>query len=164
MPAEIELTEELTQQICDLLATMPMSKICKLPYMPSASTIQKWYALHPDFHERCRRARDLCADNTFEEHTDIINDLRAGVIEPETARVLLNGLQWKIMQLDKARYGDKPNKLTITNNTDNRRVDVTFETLKLASPDILASAKRQVIEATQTHDKHTVVNADEDEH
>lgn len=151
MPAEIVFTEEIQQRICDLLADYPMYKICKMDGMPSNSTVLKWYALYPDFHERCRRARDLSADNALDEHNQIMDDLRTGVIEPDAARVLLNGLQWRIMQLDKARYGDKPSNLTITNQTDNRRVDITFESLKLAGKDVLDAAKRQITQALEAN-------------
>ena len=152
MPTEIAFTQEIQDKICELLADMPMYKICKLEGMPSNSTIIKWYALSPEFHERCRRVRDLCADKAMEEHERITNDMLSGLIEPEAARVALNSLQWRIMQLDKARYGEKPSKLSITTHTDNRRVDVNIEALKLAPPDMLQSIKKQIIEAHETPD------------
>lgn len=156
MPAAIELTEELTQQICELLTTMPMSDICKMPYMPSNATVHKWYALYPDFHQRCRRARDLCADKLFDEHKQIVQRVIDGEMESDNARVALNGLQWQIMQLDRARYGDKPTKVSITNNSDNRRVDVTIEALRLGSPEVIENVKNQIISAHQTPDKQSV--------
>lgn len=130
--------------------------------MPSQPTLHKWYRLHPEFHEACRTARDLCADDEFERHNITIDEVRSGEIEPDVGVVILKAQQWRIQQLDKQRYGDKPSKLTITNNTDNRRVDVTLETLKLAAPDVLANAKRLVIEGNQTASKQPVINEDDE--
>lgn len=124
-----------------------MYRICQLDGMPSTSTVQKWYALYPEFHQACRNARDLCADSELERHNMLIDEVISGELEPDKARVVLQALQWRIAMLDKTRYGDKPSKLTITNNTDNRRVDVTLETLKLQPPSVLQSVKRKIIEA-----------------
>lgn len=152
MPKEIAFTQEIQDKICELLAEMPMYKLTQRDDMPSNSTVMKWYGLYPEFHERCRRVRDLQADAAIEEQARVTNDMLMGLIEPEVARVALNAIQWRIMQLDKARYGDKPSKLTITNNTDNRRVDVTFETLKLAAPSALNDLKRQITAAHENEE------------
>lgn len=152
----IEFTQELQDKICDLLAIKPMYRICQMEGMPSTSTVQKWYAVYPQFHEACRQARDLCADSEVERHNMLIDDVISGEVEPDRARVALQALQWRIGMLDKTRYGEKPNKLSITNTTDNRRVDINLETLRIAPPDILASAKMQVKQAIQTADKQLV--------
>lgn len=154
MPAEILFTQEIADKICDLLASHSMNAICDMDGMPCKATIHKWYALHPDFHTACRRARDLCADSLLDEHAEIISDIRSGAITPDQAKPMLNALQWRIMQLDKVRYGDKPSHLSITNNTDNRRVDVNFETLKLASREVLDAAKKQIASALDNSDNH----------
>lgn len=162
MPKDMSYTEELAQEIIELIPVKPMYRICQMDHMPSLKTLHKWYSEHPEFHAKCRAMRDLCADDEFERHNLTIDEVRSGEIEPEVGAVILKAQQWRIAQLDKQRYGDKPAKLTITNNTDNRRVDVTFEALKLAPPDVLAAAKRQVIDAHQTPDKHLVTNGDDE--
>lgn len=156
MPAEIPFTEELQQRIFELLADHTMTQICEMDGMPSRGTIHNWYSRYPDFLTGCRRARDLCADSVFDKHSEVIDGVLGGTIEPDVAKAALNALQWRTIQLDRVRYGDKPNSLTITNNTDNRRVDVNFESLKLASKDVLEAAKRQITHALDT-------NSDNDE-
>lgn len=144
MPAEIQFTQEIQDRICDLLADMPMSKICKLDGMPSNSTVLKWYRQHPEFHEACRRARDIQADNEVEQHKELIEKVINGTLEPDAARIALNATQWRIMMLDKARYGEKSTPTTVNNYTDNRRVDVTFEEMKLLPPEQLKHAKKLI--------------------
>jgi len=144
MPAEIQFTQEIQDKICDLLADMPMSKICKLDGMPSNSTVLKWYRQHPEFHEACRRARDICADNEVERHKELIDNVIDGTLSPDAARIALNAVQWRIIQLDKARYGDTAKPTTVNNYTDNRRVDVTFEEMKLLPPEHLKAAKQLI--------------------
>ena len=146
MPAEIPFTEELQNKIIELLASHSMNAICDMDDMPCKATIHKWYALHPNFHTACRRARDLCADSLLDEHAEIITDIRNGILTPEQAKPMLNALQWRIMQLDKARYGDKPSSVSITNNTDNRRVDVKFEAYKMLPVSTLDAIDAQIDE------------------
>lgn len=149
MPAEIPFTEEIQQRIFELLASKTMTQICEMDGMPSRGTIHNWYARYPDFLTGCRRARDLCADSVFDQHSEVIDGVLDGTIEPDVAKAALNALQWRTIQLDRVRYGDKPNTLSITNNTDNRRVDVNFESLKLAGKDVLDAAKRQITQALE---------------
>jgi hypothetical protein len=156
MPAEIPFTEEIQQRIYNLLGTKTMNEICRMDDMPSNSTIIKWYTLYPNFHDNCRRVRDLRADEELERHRQIIEDVIDGTIAPDAARVVLSALEWRTKQLDRARYGDKPSSLTINSSVDNRRVDVNFESLKLASKDVLEAAKRQIEHAH-------AINSDNDE-
>lgn len=147
MSAKIPFDEALAEKFIGLLTTKYMSEICRMDGMPSIDTIYNWYALRPDFHESCRRARGLCADDAVDRHNQVIDDVYNGTITPEQGRVVLSALEKRMSILDRARYGDKPSNLTITNNTDNRRVDVNFESLKLAGKDVLDAAKRQITQA-----------------
>ena len=146
MSAKIPFNQEIADKIIDLLSTKYLSEICAMAGMPSIDTVYNWYKQEPDFHESCRRARDISADSTVERHAQVIEDVYSGVIAPDVGRVVLHALEKRMSILDRARYGEKASTVSITNNTDNRRVDVVLEKYKLMPPDIVKDVKQQIID------------------
>lgn len=79
-----------------------MKEFCSTPdpdglKKPPRQTVIRWYESHPEFRALCERAREWAADVSAEKHHQVINDCYAGVIPPDVARVVLNGLQWRAM-------------------------------------------------------------------
>ncbi len=156
MPVELELTPELSQAILGRLSNgESLFKICNTDGMPCRNTVMKWVETRPDFCEQYTRARENGSEALVEKLHDITDDILSGTITPEQGRVVLNSLQWLVIKMKPQKYGDKPSNLTINNNTDNRRVDVVFDTLKLAPQHVLDAAKKQIVDALSDSDNTT---------
>jgi hypothetical protein len=148
MPAEIPFTEAIANTICDRLANGESLKaICSDEDMPSRSTVLRWIKASEAFEAQCAHARDEGVEVHMDRLHDIAEQVLNGTITPEQGRVVANSIQWLIMKLKPYKYGDKPPSNVTINNTDNRKIDVAFETLKLASRETLDAAKRQITQA-----------------
>jgi hypothetical protein len=101
-------TAELGAEICELTAMrVPLIRICEIPGMPSERTVYTWKRLHPDFLHEYARAREHRADARSDRIDAICEDLRAGKIDPNTARVLADCEKWQAGREKPAVYGDR---------------------------------------------------------
>ncbi len=127
-----------------------LNKICSDDDMPNRATVMKWLKERPDLAEQYAYAREEGAENLVDRVQSITDEVLSGAITPEQGRVVIHSLQWLIMKMKPQKYGDKPSSTVINNMTDNRKIDVAFETLKLASKDVLEAAKKQITHALDT--------------
>jgi hypothetical protein len=68
-------TDEITYEICDLLAGgVSLKKISDMPHMPTRATMYKWMDEHGDFLNRYTRAKQDCADYMVDEMLEIADD------------------------------------------------------------------------------------------
>lgn len=68
-------SQELADTICDRLADgESLRSICRDPAMPSKMTVWRWLDSKPDFCAQYARARELQAENFFEEIVEIADD------------------------------------------------------------------------------------------
>lgn len=103
-----EYTEELGERIADLLTEgNSLRQIEALEDMPSKSTMLRWLKKYEDFDTKCARARRIQGELAADEHKDVIDEVRAGTLTPEIARVVLSGLEWRAKKLEPKKYGDK---------------------------------------------------------
>jgi hypothetical protein len=107
-----EYTPELEELICEGISSgKSMRQLCDAKKddksFPSRSTLLRWLAKYPEFEAKCARARELQADSDFEKTGEIIEKLEEGTMEPDVARVIMSGLQWRASKLKPKRYGDK---------------------------------------------------------
>lgn len=102
------LTPELEDAILSRIEEgESMRQICSDEGMPSRRTVLRWLRENNSFATKCARARDEQADFTFDRHQDIIEDMFAGTIQTDQARVALSALQWRAAKLAPKKYGDK---------------------------------------------------------
>jgi hypothetical protein len=119
---------ELAETICDRLAGgESLVQICKGDDMPHRSTVLRWMASRPDFAAMCYRARQEQADYLFDEMARIEDDVEAGVLAPDVARVVLSSKQWRAAKLAPKKCG---NHTTVDTNTavavtQTRRLDIS---------------------------------------
>lgn len=145
MPAEIPFTETIANTICDRLANGESLKaICSDEDMPSRSTVIRWINANEAFETQCAHARDEGVEVHMDRLHDIAEQVLTGAITPEQGRVVANSIQWLIMKLKPYKYGDKPPSNVTINNTDNRKIDVAFETLKLAPKEVIDAARKYI--------------------
>ena len=134
---------ELAETICDRLADgESLVQICKGGDMPHRSTVLRWMASKPDFAAMYYRARQEQADYLFDEMARIEDDVEAGILSPDVARVVLSSKQWRA-KLAPKKYG---NHTTVDTNTavavtQTRRLDIS--TLTDEQLDALEEALRQ---------------------
>ncbi len=105
-------TAEVGLKICELLADgHSLLAISKMPWMPRISTLQGW-AWHADrsseaFVVNYARARALQAHSEFDELKEVEGELKAGKIDPHTARVLIDSIKWRLAKMLPRVYGER---------------------------------------------------------
>lgn len=159
-----DYNDDIAKLICSRMAAgKSIRQICQADDMPHVSTVFSWLSTNQLFAEQYTRARSSMLETWAETIVDLADNAEDTSEGVNKARLQIDTRKWIMSKLLPRTYGEKPTTLTINNNSDNRRVDVTLEALKLASPDILASAKRQIIEANQTPVKHPIDSTDSKE-
>jgi len=103
-----DFSEELADRICERLSNgESLRKICRADEMPHRSTVLRWVDVHPSFATKCARARELQGDYAHDEMMDIEDDVLAGKVAPDVARVVISSKQWRASKLAPKKYGDK---------------------------------------------------------
>jgi hypothetical protein len=101
-------SEELANAICERIANgESLRKICRDEGMPDRATIYRWMDSVEGFATKCARSRLLQGDHVEDEIADVIDDTRYGRLDPQAARVVLSGMQWRASKLNPKKYGDK---------------------------------------------------------
>jgi hypothetical protein len=121
-------TPEVEEDILvGLMSGMSLVKICQLEGMPERTTVCKWMANDEDFSTKCARAREFQGELSDDKLIDIVEQVEAGTLAPDQARVMASILQWRASKLKPKVYGDKQavdltsNGKTIDSLTDDER-------------------------------------------
>lgn len=97
-------TKEKAQTICELIENgMTLQAICKLPDMPTISSIYNWQDEHPEFLESYTRARVRKADTL----ADMVLSEAFNSHDAQIGRLRVDALKWMASKLSPKRYGDK---------------------------------------------------------
>lgn len=101
-------TEDIAEEICNRLVDgESMSQIAADESMPSRSTILRWQENNESFDARCERARKARAEAVHDHLVDIVNQVIAGTMAVDVARVAASIEQWRAAKLWPKRWGDK---------------------------------------------------------
>ena len=104
----MEYSEDLADTICDLVANgSNLNKIGQMKDMPARSAIYTWMDQHSSFKDKYTRARKDRADWRADNIDTICQDLKNGVIDHQTARILIDAEKWQAGKENGSRYGDK---------------------------------------------------------
>ncbi len=112
MGRKTTFTAEVGCKICELLADgHSLLAISKMPGMPKISTLQGW-AWNADWSSEAfvvnyARARALQAHREFDELKEVEGELKAGKIDPHTARVLIDSIKWRLAKMLPRVYGER---------------------------------------------------------
>ena len=112
MGRKTTFTAEVGRKICERLADgHSLLAISKMPGMPKISTMQGW-AWTPDWSDESfvgnyAHARALQAHREFDEMKETEGELKAGKIDPHTARVLIDSIRWRLSKMLPRVYGDR---------------------------------------------------------
>lgn len=105
---KVEYSEELAEQVCGLVAAgVSLTNICAQPGMPSRMSVYNWRMRFPEFREKYEFARLHRAEARSDQIDDIVADLLAKRIDPNSARAAIDALRWQASKENAARYGDK---------------------------------------------------------
>ena len=100
-------TQEIAAEICDLIAEgSNLHRICSQDAYPNRQTIFNWLKTFPDFFDNYARARELRADRRSERIDQYIDEVRAGKLDPQAARVIIDAEKWQAGKENPKIYGD----------------------------------------------------------
>lgn len=90
-----DYTEELAERICEWIAGgKSLRSFCREDDTPDVSTITRWIVKHPQFRIQYAEARESAGYAHGDEVKEIVELLREGGLDPNTARVMIDGLKW----------------------------------------------------------------------
>lgn len=101
-----KFNDKLAADICAQLAEgNSLRSICEAKDMPTARTVHYWLHENAEFLQQYREAREIQADNEFDEIRDI-----ADMATPENvsvAKLRVDARKWRASKLKPGTYGDK---------------------------------------------------------
>jgi hypothetical protein len=102
-------TPEKAKQICAHIAfgELSLTKLCKQPGMPQLQTVLDWLAAHDEFARQMVEARELRADKHRDKIEELIEQVAAGKIDPQSGRVSIEGLKWLAGIEKPQKYGER---------------------------------------------------------
>lgn len=99
-------SEDLADKICESISTgLSVKKAC-IEHGVSERSFFIWLGKHDYIVQQYTRARAIRADARFESSEQIMDDLRAGIITPDVARILFDEVKWKTGKESAMVYGD----------------------------------------------------------
>lgn len=103
-------TKELGARICEMVAErIPVCDICSMDDMPDVSTLYRWKRMFPEFHQDYARAREERAEARQDYIDTVLKEARAGVIDVQVARLIVDTEKWQMGKEKPKIYGDKLN-------------------------------------------------------
>lgn len=120
-------TPAMGKEICDRMADgESVLKISKDKGMPTAPNIRRWVlgigipAQHAEsFRLNYNEARQLQADHTFDDITEIADDSALAIdqIAMQAAKLRVDTRKWSLARMNRAKYGDQ-SQLTVGGDPD----------------------------------------------
>jgi hypothetical protein len=101
-------TPELIDKFLD--ATMngySLTKTCKEVLHISVMQMYRWIQADAQLCEDYTRCSQYRADTRADKVDEILDDLRAGKIDPNTARVMIDAIKWQAAHERPKKYGDR---------------------------------------------------------
>jgi len=101
-------TEEIGEEICARIADgMTVRQMDATPGMPTQRALYRWLEQYPDFSRRYARAREMSGQASESKIVAIQDELRAGRIDANQARVLLDAERWLAAKRAPRTHGDR---------------------------------------------------------
>lgn len=104
--SEIRTPENL-EKICKLTSegksAITISKILGIAY----TTMREWIDNDPDNAAKYARAKQDQGDYAYEQIQEVELKLEAGILDPQTSRVLIDSIKWRAGKMRPKVYGEK---------------------------------------------------------
>ena len=97
-----EIADEIVRR---MIEGESLTDICKDDHMPPRVTIYAWYDRHPEFYQRCARAREALADFLVDDIERLARDTTEENVQ--SMKVKISTKQWRAMKLAPRFYSDK---------------------------------------------------------
>lgn len=97
-----EIADEIVKR---MIEGESLTDICKDERMPPRVTIYAWYDRHPEFYQRCARAREALADFLVDEIEELAKTTTEANVQ--SRKVQISTKQWRAMKLAPRFYGDR---------------------------------------------------------
>ena len=106
--SRIAYTAEIAAEVCKRIELgETVRAIAADPEMPGRTAIFEWLRAHGDFADQYARAREESAHSSADQVVDIAQDVLAGQVLPDAARVAIDALKWTAGKRKPKVYGDK---------------------------------------------------------
>ena len=102
-----DYSDDLANQICNLMTQGASVATASSIVGISPASVYKWLGERPSFSEKYAHASRERAVARFERLDDTLAELRAGDIDANTARVIVDTIKWQCGKELPRRYGDK---------------------------------------------------------
>jgi len=100
-------TPQFIKDLCEWIAEgKSVRAYCRANPVYKSPTICLWLTQDAVFAEQYTRAMEMRGDSKFEDIDDIMDDLKAGKIDSQQARVLIDAVKWQAGKLKPKKYGD----------------------------------------------------------
>ena len=130
-PARVPYSEELAQQIFDMMASgHDVVETCQLLKIP-ARTFYNWQDQHPEFGRLCVRGREALADYDAKRIRDEISTINKD--NANAKRVSISALQWFAERRAPRAYGNK--QTTEITGKDGGPVQIEAKTINVEQLD-----------------------------
>ncbi len=132
-------TDELADAICLEIACGDGVNVACEKHKIDPRTFFRWLLENNDLRQKYMRARDNRADAHFESSKELMDDLKAGKITSDQARIMLDEIKWKCAKQAPKKYSDKytvagdPEAPLVTANIDMTKLDTDTLTKLLAA-------------------------------
>lgn len=100
-------TDQLADEICERVIMRPLHQVAQDDDMPSEAAIYSWLGKHADFAAKYARAKEIRAHRRAEQVDAIMDDLKAGKVDHQQARVMLDAIKWQTGKEAPKVFGDK---------------------------------------------------------
>lgn len=142
MARPTKYTEKLAEKICERIASGETVRgIGRDPKMPDAATIFRWAALdHEGFHEQYARAREVQAENMFEEIVEIADGasdvIKSGAEKKSGAfaqveRNRVDTRKWYLSKVLPKKFGER--NVHVTEDKDGNTMPIGGNQIEFAS-------------------------------
>jgi hypothetical protein len=121
-----DYNEQLAETICEWLsAGKSLRSFCRQQDTPDVSTICRWIVKHDEFRKQYVQARESAGYAHADGIVEIVEMLRDGLLDPNTAKAMMDGLKWSAermapkthsarQEIDHTTDGDRINNFTVT--------------------------------------------------
>lgn len=90
-----DYTQEIAESICSWIAGgKSLRAYCRQDGTPDVTTVCRWIVRHDEFRQQYTQAREAAGYAHGDGVIEVVELLRDGDIDPQTAKAMMDGLKW----------------------------------------------------------------------
>ena len=110
MARPTDYTPELAEDICKWIAGgKSLRSFCRKPKTPHFSTVCRWIVQNDVFRDQYLRAREAAGFAHADNIVDMVDMIQAKKLEPNAAKVMMDGLKWAAERMAPKHHSPKHN-------------------------------------------------------